>query len=366
MESVECAVIGTGAVGLAVARALSMSGREVVVIEATDAIGTGISSRNSEVIHAGIYYPENSAKARLCLAGRDKLYQYLDERHINYQRCAKLIVATESQDQKLLRELFELGLKNGVSDLEWLDGPAAQKMEPALRCQAAVLSPSTGIFDSHAFLLSLQGDAEKHGCSFAFLSPVTGGQAEESRIVLEIGGKNPSRLSCQNVINAAGLGAQALAAAIDGIDKASIPSLHKAKGNYFFLSGKAPFSRLVYPLPGSAGLGIHYTKDLSGQARFGPDVEWVDDISYAVDESRAELFRQAIRSYWPEVEKRDLQPGYAGIRPKVHGPSENSADFIIQDQKSHAVKGLINLYAIESPGLTACLAIADHVVELLD
>lgn len=362
-ETVDCVVIGAGVVGLAMARALAMAGREVIVLEAEDAIGTVTSSRNSEVIHAGIYYPEGSLKARLCRAGRDRLYGYLGEHGIDHARCGKLVVATTEAELEPLRAVERKARANGVEDIRWIGAPDAIGMEPALTCVAALISPSTGILDSHAYMLSLQGEAEDHGAAVAFLSPVTGGRADGGSIVLDVGGEQPTALACRAVVNCAGLGAQAVARSIAGVPPQTVPPLHYAKGNYFTLAGRAPFEHLVYPVPGSASLGLHYTRDLGGQGRFGPDVEWVDAIDYQVDPGRADAFYAAIRRYWPELPDGTLNPGYSGIRPKLQAPGEPAADFVFQGPETHGVDGLVNLFGIEFPGLTASLALADAVVE---
>ena len=366
-ESLECAVIGAGVVGLAVARALALAGHEVVVLEAASAIGTGTSSRNSEVIHAGIYYTPGSLKARLCREGRDRLYRYLGEHGVAHRRCGKLIVATTEDEIAQLCAVEAKALANGVADLRWLSAAEALTLEPALACVAALISPSTGILDSHAYMLSLQGEAEDHGAAIALCSPVIGGGVADHGIRLSIGGPEPMALLCNTVVNCAGLEAQRVAAAITGVPPATIPALHLVKGSYFALTGRAPFSRLVYPVPGVAGLGIHYTCDLGGQGRFGPDVEWVHTVDYNVDLRRAAGFYAAIRRYWPDLPDDALHPDYAGIRPKVQAPGDaQAADFIIQGPEVHGVPGLVNLYGIESPGLTASLAIADAVVERLN
>jgi L-2-hydroxyglutarate oxidase LhgO len=363
-ESIECAVIGAGVIGLAVARALAICGREVIVLEAGDAIGKETSSRNSEIIHAGIYYPPRSLKARLCVRGRGLLYDYLKVHGIEYRRCGKLIVAGDGGEIALLRGLMEKGAENGADDLKWLDGSAAAELEPALRCQAAILSPSTGIFDSHAFMLSLQGEAEKHGAVFAFMAPVSGGRVNDNGILLNAGGEAPMDLLCRTVVNSAGHGAWDVAAAMDGFPAGLIPPHHLAKGSYFYISGKAPFERLVYPAPGTASLGLHYTRDLGGQGRFGPDVEWVDEIDYTVDAARGAGFLTAISRYWPQAASRELVPGYAGVRPKIQAPGEKARDFMIQGEAEHGIPGLINLFGIESPGLTSSLAIAEKIVRM--
>lgn len=348
-DPVDCAVIGAGVVGLAVARALALAGREVIVLEAADAIGTVTSSRNSEVIHAGLYYPDGSLKARLCVEGRRLLYPYLDAHGIDYHRCGKLIVATDDDDPAALATVQKKALANGVEDLRQLSGDEARALEPNVRCVAALLSPSTGIFDTHGYMLALRGDAENNGAAIALLSPVTGGEVRGDGIVLRVGGAEPAALLCRTVVNCAGLGAQAVAAAIDGVPKSAIPPLHYAKGNYFSLTGRPPFRHLVYPVPGPASLGTHYTLDFAGQGRFGPDVEWVTAIDYHVDPARAETFYAAIRRYWPDLADGALQPAYAGVRPKIQAPGEPAHDFVIQGPETHGIDGLVNLFGIESP-----------------
>jgi L-2-hydroxyglutarate oxidase LhgO len=364
-DSVDCAVIGAGVIGLAVARALALRGREVIVIEANEAIGQGISSRSSEVIHAGIYYEPGSLKARLCVEGRDLLYDYCTGHGINHRRCGKLIVATGEAEIATLKILIERAKANGVGDLEWLDGAEAETLEPGLQAAAALLSPSTGIFDTHAFMLALQGDAEAAGAAVAFHSPLLGGHVGTRYKVIKVGGAEPLELSCRTLVNAAGLGAQEVAAVLDGLPRETIPRRRLAKGSYFTLGVACPFSRLVYPVPEAAGDGIHLTMDLDGQARFGPNAEWIDDIDYDVDEGLASVYYTAIRRYWPALEDGTLSPGYAGIRPKVQVPGETRADFIIQGADDHGIDGLVNLYGIESPGLTSSLAIAAYVADRL-
>ena len=366
MHAIENAVIGAGGIGLAVARALALGGREVVVLEAAEAIGTGVSSRNSEVIHAGIYFAKDSMKTRLCVAGRTILYAYCAKHGIGHRRCGKLIVANGADETKRLADLFRRGTENGVDDLEWLDGAAAGHLEPALRASAAILSPSSGVIDSHAFMLALWGDAEATGVAVALLSPVTGGSIKDGGIVLDVGGAEPTRLRCARVFNCAGLGAQRVAYGLAGLDPGTIPRRYMTKGTYFTLSGKSPFQRLVYPMPVAGGLGVHLTVDLAGRARFGPDVEWVVEEDYDVDADRAIVCYDAVRTYWPDLADGALQPDYAGIRPKVQAPGEGAADFVIQGPDDHGVKGLVNLYGIESPGLTASLAIAGRVVALVE
>ena len=364
-ERIDCAVIGAGVIGLAVGRALALRGREAVIIEAADAFGTVTSSRNSEVIHAGIYYPEGSLKARLCRRGRDMLYEYLTRHGVAHRRVGKLVVATDESEIERLRAVEARARGNDVEDLRWLTGDEATALEPELTCVAALLSPSTGVFDTHGFMLSLLGDAEDRGAALALGSPVTRAHRDGKHLVLEVGGAAPMEIACGTVINAAGLGAQQVATSIDGVPAATVPPLHYAKGNYFTLAGKPPFERLIYPVPGNASLGLHYTCDLGGQGRFGPDVEWVEAEDYAVDGARAERFYDAIRRYWPGLRANALAPGYAGIRPKIQAPGEPAADFAVVGPETHGVPGLINLFGIESPGLTASLAIADFVVERL-
>jgi len=364
-EQADAVVIGAGVVGLAVARALALAGREVVVLEKESAIGTGTSSRNSEVIHAGIYYPPGSLKARLCVAGRLSLYPYLAGRGIAHRRCGKLIVATDTRQIAGLERLQAQARTNGVGDLRMLSGEQARELEPRLSCVAALESPSTGIVDSHAFMLGLRGDAESHGAMLALRSPVVAGRVRGSGIELEVGGAEPSRLLARTVVNSAGLFAQDVARSIEGFPAERIPPSYYCKGNYFSLSGRSPFARLVYPAPESAGLGVHLTLDMAGQARFGPDVEWIERIDYDVDPKRGRVFYEAIRRYWPELRDGSLQPAYCGIRPKIQAQGEPSRDFLIQGPEEHGVAGLVNLFGIESPGLTAALAIGGHVLGLL-
>jgi len=364
MDQIECVVVGAGVVGLAVARALAARGREVLVLEAAEAIGVGTSSRNSEVIHAGIYYPRGSQKAALCVRGRELLYEYCAERGLPHQRCGKLLVATARNQTPQLESILARGKENGVLDLIRISGAEAQALEPALECVDAVFSPQTGIVDSHQLMLALQGDAQRDGAMFAFHSPVESIEASNGRFVVKVGGASPTTIGAACVINSAGLYANTLARKIRGLDPRYVPPLYLARGNYFSMSGRAPFSRLIYPMPNEAGLGVHLTIDLGGQARFGPDVEWVDAIGYDVDPRRADSFYAAIRAYWPALPDRALQPAYAGIRPKLSGPGEAAADFLIQGAAAHGVRGLVNLFGIESPGLTASLAIAVRVCEL--
>ena len=370
VDEVEAVVVGAGVVGLAVARALALQGREVVVLEASASIGNGTSSRNSEVIHAGLYYPQGSLKALLCVAGRERLYDHCSERGVEHRRCGKLVVATDAAQEEALWALAERGRRNGVTDLQPLSAAQAQALEPALRCTAAFLSPSTGIVDSHGLMLALQGEAEDHGAMLAMHSPVGSVCAVGGGFELEVGGAEPMRLTTRLLVNSAGLYAQALAQRIEGLEALHVPAAHWARGCYFGLPGRAAFSRLIYPMPVDGGLGVHVTLDLGGQMRFGPDVEWLAgtapvDEDYRVDPARADSFYAAIRRYWPALPDSSLVPGYAGIRPKTSGPGEAAADFMIQGPADHGLDGLVNLFGIESPGLTASLAIGDAVAELL-
>ena len=364
MDKVECVVVGAGVIGLAVARRLAQAGREVIVLEAAEGIGTVTSSRNSEVIHAGIYYAAGSLMARMCVGGKQALYRYCADHGIPHRNCGKLIVATTANETLKLQSIKAHAETNGVHDLQTLSGDETRKLEPALNCDAALLSPSTGIIDSHAFMLALRGDAEDAGAACAFHTPLLHAKAEGGRIELDAGGEAPIALECRLLVNAAGLGTSAIARSIDGMPIEMIPRAYLAKGNYFSCNARAPFSRLIYPVPEPGGLGVHLTLDLAGQARFGPDVEWVDTIDYAVDPARAERFYPAIRRYWPTLPDGALVPGYSGIRPKIVPPAVAVQDFLIQGPRDHGVDGLINLFGIESPGLTSSLAIADYVGEL--
>lgn len=373
MDYVQTVVVGAGVVGLAIARALAQRGRDVVVLEAAHAIGTGVSSRSSEVIHAGLYYPTGSLRARLCVRGRQQLYAYCATHGVAHRRCGKLVVATSQAQVPALQQVAERARANGVDDVQWLEGAQAALLEPALACVAALHSPSTGIIDSHGLMVALRGDAEAAGAMVAFGAPVTGAavRAERGtdRIVLQVGGDEPMALACDEWINAAGLGACALALATRGWPAAvRWPQAHYARGNYFSMAARAPFSRLIYPVPEAAGLGVHLTLDLGGQARFGPDVEWLPQgaqADYRVNEARCAAFEAEIRRYWPALPSGALKPAYAGIRPKIHGPDTPAADFLIAGPAAHGVPGVVQLLGIESPGLTSCLAIAEHVCEAL-
>lgn len=361
----DCVVIGAGVVGLAVARTLALRGRDVIVLEAEDAIGTITSSRNSEVIHAGVYYPTGSLKARLCVRGNRMLYDYCDARAIPYSNCTKLIVACSEEEVPALKALQAKSAENGCR-LDWMDAKDAIALEPALHCHGALHSPTTGIIDSHGLMVSLRGELEDRGGMIAFKSPVEGGAVlADGRVRLRVGGAEPMEIEADLVVNCAGLGAQAVARAITGLKDRTVPPLHYCKGNYFTMTGRAPFERLIYPLPTPASLGLHYTRDLAGQGRFGPDVEWLDDLDYSVDPKRADSFYASIRRYWPDLSDGQLQPSYSGIRPKIQAQGEPTRDFDIQGPRDTGVAGYCALYGIESPGLTSCLAIADHVAELV-
>jgi len=364
LEHIQTIVVGAGAVGLAVARRLAMDGREVLVLEAEPAIGTGVSSRNSCVIHAGIYYPKDSVRARVCVRGKHALYEFCASHGVSHRRTGKLIVATDAAQIPALDALRERAGANGVGDLERLDVDAARALEPDVVCAGALLSPSTGIVDVHEYMLALLGDAEAHGALLALATPLVGGAVEGGRIVVEAGGEEAMTLSCDVLVNCAALGAQAVARSLRGLDPATVPALHYAKGNYFSLTGRTPFTHLVYPMPDGAWLGVHATLDLAGRCRFGPDLQWVDRLAYDVDVLELEPFYDSIRRWWPGLADGALAPDYSGIRPKLYGPGEPVADFVIQGPGAHGVPGLINLYGIESPGLTSSLAIADEVAAL--
>lgn len=361
MEQVDCIVIGAGVVGLAVAREMARRGLETVVLEQATDIGTGTSSRNSEVIHAGIYYPTGSLKAELCVRGKALLYEYCAARGVAHQRCGKFIVATSAAQVDRLAQLAETGRRNGVEDLTLIGGDAARAREPSLQCVAALDSGSTGIVDSHGLMLALRGDFEAAGGMVAFDAPVLAGTCSPQGIELQVGGGEPMEIRADRVINAAGLGAQRVAMALNGMPSSLVPPLHLAKGNYYSLQGRAPFARLVYPVPEPGGLGVHLTLDLGGQARFGPDVEWVVSEDYRVDPRRADAFYAEIRRYWPGLPDGALQPAYSGIRPKISGPGEAAEDFVLQGPAVHGQAGLMNLFGIESPGLTSALALAERV-----
>ncbi len=369
MDRVDAVVIGAGVVGLAVARALAQAGREVVVLESQSAIGQGVSSRNSEVIHAGLYYTPGSLKARLSVRGKALMYALCESHGVDHRRCGKLVVANSEEEAAALRKLQARAEANGVP-VEWLEADAARAMEPALRCTAALHSPTTGIVDTHGLMLALQGDLEKHGGMVALMSEARGavlGQDGEPHVVRLADG---SELACGLLVNAASLHACDLARHFEGLDPRHVPNPSYAKGNYYSLTGRAPFSRLVYPAPSDAWLGVHLTLDLGGQARFGPDLEWLEvdspeAIDYSVDPRRADGFYEEVRRYWPGLPEGALAPSYSGVRPKIHRPEEPAPDFRIDGPARHGVAGLVNLFGIESPGLTSALAIAEDVAALL-
>jgi len=359
VDRVDAIVVGAGVVGLAVARALAMSGREVVILEAEDAIGTHTSSRNSEVIHAGIYYPKGSLKAQSCVRGKELLYDYVHSHGVPHRRCGKLIVATDESQLAELEAIKAKAHANGVTDVQFIEKDKAMAWEPELRCVAALHSPSTGIIDSHALMLAYLGDAEAHGAMLALKSRLLGADVVPDGFVLHVEGET---FKSSILVNSAGLRAPSVARTVEGYRAELAPREYYAKGNYYSLARKNPFSRLIYPVPEPGGLGVHVTLDLGGQARFGPDVEWVDRIDYSVDPARADRFYAAIRRYWPGLPDGALLPGYAGIRPKTAGPGEPAPDFRIQGPREHGVPGLVHLFGIESPGLTASLALADAVL----
>ena len=365
METLDCVVVGAGVVGLAIAREFARRGRQVYILEEHDSFGRGISSRNSEVIHAGIYYPPGSVKAALCVDGAHRLYEYCEDRGIRHERCGKLLVATSDSQLGALQQLEVNAARNSVKGLKRLGREQVNALEPELNCVGALFSSMTGIVDSHSLMLSLLGDAERDGATFCPRCPVTGGQVTSTGTTVTTGGASAGEFVARTLINAAGLGAQGLARSISGIPSEGVPPLSLAKGNYFALAGKSPFSHLIYPVPDQHGLGVHLTLDLDGRARFGPDVEWVDTIDYRVSADRQHEFYLAIRRYWPQLPDGALVPDFAGIRPKPHLRNESSRDFMISLPEHHGVPGLVNLFGIESPGLTSCLAIGAYVADAL-
>lgn len=367
MDRIDTLVVGAGAVGLACARALALAGHEVLIVEREGAVGTGVSSRNSEVIHGGMYYDVGSLKARLCVRGRHLLYSYLAERGLPHRRCGKLIVATHAAETPKLQAILARGQANGVHDLRLIDAAEARAMEPELACVAALLSPSTGIVDSHALMTALLGDAENAGALLALRSPFAGARRTGDEWIVQTGGDESFELAARWIVNAAGIGAQDVARAIKGLAPAAIPTQRLAKGHYFSLAGRAPFSHLIYPTPVDGGLGVHLTLDLGGQAKFGPDVQWLPantpeaGLDYAVDPTRQAAFEADIRRYWPNLPAGTLQPAYSGVRPKISGPGEPAADFMISGPREHGCAGTVQLFGIESPGLTSAMAIAELV-----
>lgn len=365
MVDFDAVVIGAGVIGLAAARELALAGHAVLVLEANAGIGMETSSRNSEVIHAGLYYSQGSLKARLCVEGRQRLYAYCEARGVPHRRCGKLIVATNDAEIQELEAIRERGRIHGVEDLAMISNRQTRALEPMLNTVGALSSPSTGIIDSHAYMLALWGDAQNSGASFAFLTPFESAEPTIEGFRIRAGGAEPTMVTSRWLINAAGMHASAVGRSIADVEEALVPATRYCKGNYFILSGRAPFDHLIYPAPQAHGLGVHLTLDLGGQARFGPDVEWVDMPSYEVDASRRAAFEAAIRRYWPGLPDGSLSPGYAGIRPKIVDPGERAADFRIDGQEHHGVAGLVNLFGVESPGLTASLAIATEIRQRL-
>lgn len=365
LEGPEVVVVGGGIIGVAVGRELALRGREVLLLEAEREFGMHSSSRNSEVIHAGIYYPPGSLKATLCVTGRQALYQYCRAQGVKHRRIGKLIVASGAAQNRKLEQLHDQALANGVNDLEWVDAAKIQQLEPAVVAERGLFSPSTGIVDSGELLASLRRDALDAGALSVRSSPVTAGAIDANGVTLEVGGELPSRIRSRWLVNAAGLAAQEVARSITGIPGHVIPPSYFAKGHYFTLVGRSPFNHLVYPVPEPGGLGIHVTLDLEGAARFGPDVEWVSAADYVFDPSRESSFRKAIRAYYPALRDHDLNPGYVGVRPKIVARGHAAADFVVQGPAHHGLP-LVNLFGIESPGLTAALALASHVAELVD
>ena len=366
MDTLDVVVIGGGVVGLAIARALALSGREVVLLERHGRIGEETSSRNSEVIHAGIYYQKNSLKALLCVRGKELLYSYCEEKSIPYDRCGKVIVALAREQEQQLETIRARALDNGVDDLQPMSAKEVAELEPAVACTAGLFSPSTGIVDSHSLMVAIQGDLENAGGNVAFLSDFDQGSLKGDRFLLRVATDGGStEVSARCLINAAGLQSSLIARRIVDLDPRHVPETRFAKGNYFVYQAQHPFRHLVYPVPEPGGLGIHVTLDLAGGARFGPDVEWVDEPEYEVSSERVERFFDAIKGYWPAVRLDALAPGYAGVRPKLVGPGDPPGDFVIQGPDIHGIPGLVNLFGIESPGLTASLAIAERVREAL-
>jgi L-2-hydroxyglutarate oxidase LhgO len=366
----QAVVIGAGVVGLACARALALAGHETIVLEAANAIGTGTSSRNSEVIHAGMYYAGGSLKARLCVEGRRLLYAYCDSHGVPYRACEKLMVATDETEALKISTIHQQGLDNDVEGLTLIDGQSARALEPQLRCIAALRSSQTGIIDSHSYMLALQGDLESAGGAIAFATPLERVESAASGWRVHFGGTEPGLLDVDIIVNAAGLTAWDTATRIEGYGVERLPKRRLAKGNYFSCSGKPAFTRLIYPAPADGGLGVHLTLDLAGRMKFGPDVEWLGDIDpatidYTVNPARGDSFYAAVRRYWPDMPDGVLTADYSGVRPKLSGPGEAAADFFIEGPAEHGLRGIVQLIGIESPGLTASLAIARLVLQSL-
>ncbi len=365
VPDLDTVVIGGGVVGLALARALALRGIQTTLLEAESRLGQHTSSRNSEVIHAGIYYPTGSLKARLCVAGKEQLYAYASQVGIEHRRIGKVIVASSEAEAGALEGLARQAENNGVRDLEWLSEREVAALEPAVRAVRGLLSPSSGIIDTDGLLSALKRDAVDADAQIVTSSPVCGGAVLDEGFELRIGGPAPGRVTCRRVINAAGLWAQDVARALEGVPATSIPGQYFAKGHYFVLRGRSPFSRLVYPMPEPGGLGIHVTLDLRDNARFGPDVSWVSSPDYSFEEARETQFYTAIRRYFPDLQPGALVPGHTGIRPKLGPPGSPFHDFVVQGPAAHGVPGLLNLYGIESPGITASLALADYALAQL-
>lgn len=365
MTDFDCVIIGAGVVGLAIGRELSLSGLSVILLEKEGSIGTETSSRNSEVIHAGLYYPAGSLKALYCVEGNKLLYSYCQNKNIDYKKCGKLIVATDEAEISYLQSLLLKGHCNGCEDLILIEREHVAELEPELKCISAILSPSTGIIDSHDYMLNLLGDLESSGGNIAFYSPFIRAKTSGKDFHVDVGGKEPTQITSKWIINSSGLHASKVASSIYGINEKFIPQTNFAKGNYFNLHGASPFRHLIYPAPQAHGLGVHLTLDLGGQARFGPDVEWISSIDYTVDARRSDAFYEAIRRYWPHLPSNSLMPAYSGIRPKICGPNDPAPDFRIDGPDLHGISGLVNLFGIESPGLTSSLAIAKAVSKLI-
>jgi L-2-hydroxyglutarate oxidase LhgO len=358
-------VVGAGVIGLAIARAAACRGHDVIVAETTGGVGNGVSSRNSEVVHGGIYYPTGSLRARHSTRGRRMLYEFCASHGVAYNKCGKLIVATDAAEQTKVEALLAQGLKNGVEGLELIGGNAARALEPELSCTGALLSPESGIIDSHGYMLALWGELEDRGGRIAFETPVERMSYVAPHWQVQFGGDDAGNVAFDAVINSAGLGAQALARRIVGYPAAKVPPLVLAKGNYFGFAGRPAFSRLIYPTPVDGGLGVHVTLDMAGRMRFGPDVEWIEHENYTVDPARAAAFYDRIRSYWPALPDGSLVPDYCGIRPKLSGPGQPQSDFMIAGEAEHGLPRLVCLFGIESPGLTASLSLAEDVVDIL-